>query len=167
MKSRSASVFDSAWCTECAQPLLRGRLEASWGCPGEPFGRFLAALGPPRAPQDRSQGHFFVPKAVLSAPRRVSETTWGAQNCPKSILRRFFTDLGSIFFDFRMIFRRCSFEPLATKAQNRSLKNESREFHQTSWLLRCAVASYRSYVFRNDFRTLHVQLFSLRTHKTT
>ena len=38
----------------------------------------------------------WVPKTVLSAPRRVSETARGAQNRPKSIWHRFFTDLGSI-----------------------------------------------------------------------
>ena len=68
-------------------------------------------------------------------------------------------DFGSIFVDFRKIFRRISLEPPVTKAQNRNLKKESRDPHRASWLLRGAVASYCSHAFRNDFRTLHVEPF--------
>ena len=68
---------------------------------------------------------------------------------------------GSIFVDFRRMFRRILLEPPATKAQKRNLKKESRDLHRASWLLRGAIVSYCSHVFRNDFRTLHVQFFSI------
>ena len=63
--------------------------------------------------------------------------------------------------DFRLIFRRFSLAPPATKAQNRNLKKESRDPHHMSWFLRCAVASYYPCILRNDFRTLRVQPLSI------
>ena len=47
---------------------------------------------------------------------------------------------------------------LATKAQMQNLKKTSRDPRRMSLLLRCAIASYCSRVFRIDVRTLHVQL---------
>ena len=58
-----------------------------------------------------------------------------------------------------MIFCRFLLEPCATKAQKQNLKKESRDPQRTSWLLRCAIVSYCSHVFRNHFRTLHVHPF--------
>ena len=113
----------------------------SWparGVPRSALGRHLGAQRPSRACPD-------------ACPTRPGATTT-AQD-------RYFVDLGCMFVDFRTIFRRFSFEPLATKAQIQNLKKESRDPHRTSWLLRWAVASYCSYVFRNGLRTLHVQPF--------
>ena len=134
-------------------------LGVSLGRPGDALGRLLAALGAPGASQDRLWGGIWVSKTVPSASGRVPETALGAPTDPKSIFRRFFGDLGFIFVDFPKILRRSSLKPPATKPQNQNLKKESRDPHRTSWLLRWAVASHCSYVFRDDFRTLHVQPF--------
>ena len=155
-QNRSASVFDSARCTKRAPGPLRSRPGASQDRPRKAFDRFPCALGPPKTPQDRSWALFL---AFRTRPERVPETASSAQNLPRSILHRFFVNLGSIFVDFRRMFRRISLEPPATKAQNRNLKKESRDPHCASWLLRGAILSYCSHVFRNDFRTLHVQPF--------
>ena len=123
-----------------------GRSWPARGVPRSALGRHLGAQRPSRACPD-------------ACPTRPGATTT-AQD-------RYFVDLGCMFVDFRTIFRRFSFEPLATKAQIQNLKKESRDPHRTSWLLRFAVSSYCSHVFRNGLRTLHVQPFSLRTHKPT
>ena len=104
---------------------------------------------------------FWRSGSVPRASRCVSETALGAQNCPRSILHRFFMDFACMFMDFRKIFRRISLEPPVTKAQNRNLKKESRDPHRASWLLRGAVASYCSHAFRNDFWAVHFQPFSI------
>ena len=98
----------------------------------------LARLGRPKIGFGAAFG---CPKAIPSASGRVPEIALGAQNGPRSIFRRFGVDLGWIFIDFRSIFRRFSLELPATKAQNQNLKKESRDRHDTSWRLRCAVAS--------------------------
>ena len=116
----------------------------------------LRASGRPKIVPEAVSGR---PGRVPSASRRVPKTTVSAQNCPRSILHRFCTDFGFVFCDFRAIFHRFSLEPPATKAQNRNLKKESHDPYPMSWLVRCAVVSYCSHVFRNDFRTLHVQPF--------
>ena len=114
----------------------------------------LARLGRPKIGFGAAFGR---PKAVPSASGRVPETALGAQNGPRSIFLRFWLNLGWMVVDFRKIFRRFSFEPRATKAQEQNLKKGSRDPQRTSWLLCCAVAFYCSYVFPNDVRTMHVQ----------
>ena len=123
-------------------------LEGSW-----PF------LACPERPQIGLGGTFGRPKAAPSVSGRVPETTLGARTGPRSSFCRFFVGFGFIFVDFRTIFLRFSFELPATKAPNQNLKKESRDLHRASGLLRCAVASYCSSVFRNDRRALHVQPF--------
>ena len=157
MRNRSASVLDSARCTKCARGWLRSRPGASWDPPGEAFGRSPNALGPPRTPEDRSQG---LSWASRTRPKRVparSRNGFERQKPPK-------INFASIFRRFGLRFRRYSkdfssnfFELPATKAQNRNLKKESRDPHFASWFWRGAVASYCLHVFRNDFRTLHAQ----------
>ena len=115
-----------------------GRSWPARDVPRSALGRHLGAQRPSRACPD-------------ACPTRPGATTT-AQD-------RYFVDLGCMFVDFRTIFRRFSFEPLATKAQIQNLKKESRDPHRTSWLLRYAVALYCSYFFRNYLRTLHVQPF--------
>ncbi len=119
-----------------------------------------AVLASPRAA-------FRRPKAVPSASGRVPETAWALETAQDQFFRRFWIGLGWIFVEFWTSFRRFTLEPRATKAQKQNLKKESRDPQRTSWLLRCAVASYCSHVFRNYFRTLRVQPFLLRTHKLT
>ena len=88
---------------------------------------------------------------------------------PKTTQDRFFVDLGGRFGldfrrfsnDFLSIFARAACDEDTKK----NLKKESRGPRRKSWLLRWAVASYCSHVFRNYFRTLRVQLFLLRTSK--
>ena len=133
---------------ECLRAGPGTLLDGSWPLlarPGRPKIGFGAAFGRPRA--------------VPSASGRVPEAALGTQHVPRSIFRRFGVDFEWIFVDFRMIFCRFSLEPRATKARKQSLKKKSRDPHRTSWLLRCAVASYCSHVFRNDLRTLRVQSF--------
>ena len=72
--------------------------------------------------------------------------------------KRLKIDFSSILGRSGVDFRRFSLEPRATKAQKQNLKKESRDPQRTSWLLRCAVASYCLHDFRNDFQTLHVRL---------
>ena len=127
--------------------------------PGEAFGRLLAALGSPGAPQDRLWAGIWASK---SRPERVwtrLRNGLGARNSSRSIFRRFGVGLGWIFVEFWTIFRRFTLEPRATKAQKQNLKKESRDPQRTSWFLRCGLALYCSHVFRSDFRTLHVQPF--------
>ena len=126
-----ATLLDSSW------PLLvrRGRPKISFGAA------------------------FWHPKAVPSASGRVPEAAPGAQNGSRWVFRRSGVDLGWIFVHVRMICCRFSLEPHATKARKQHLKEESRDPQRTSWLLRRAVALYCSHLFRNHFRTLHVQPF--------
>ena len=124
------------------------RLDGSWPLlarPGWPKIGFGAPLG-------RAQ-------AGPSASGRVPEADLGAPNGPNSIFHRFGVDFGKVFIDFRLIFHRFSSEPRASKTRKQNLKKKSRDPQRTSWLLRCAVASCCSHVFRNDFRTLRVQPF--------
>ena len=126
-----------------------------------------ALLARPGRPKIDPGAFFWRPGPVPSASRRVPKTASSAQNLPRSILHRFFVDCGSIFVDFRKIFRCISLERLATKAQNRNLKKESRDPHRASWLLRGAIFSYCSHVFRRTFGHYMFSFFSLRTHKPT
>ena len=127
-------------------------LGASLGCPVDAFGWLLAVLGAPRAPQDRLRGGIWVSKR---RPERIRTRPCNGLGRPK----RSNIDFSSILGQFGVDFRRFSFELCATKAQKQNLKKESCDPQRTSWLLRCALASYCSHVFRNDFRTLHVQPF--------
>ena len=139
--------------------LFRTLLDRLWGAPAtllDGSWPLLARLGRPKI---GFGGAFGRPKAVLSASRCVPEAASGTQNAPRSILRRIGIDLGWIFVDFRTILHRFSFEARATKARKQNLKKRARDPHGTSGLLRSAVASYCSHVFRDDFRTLRVQLF--------
>ena len=142
-------------------------LGTSMGCLGDAFGRLLAALGSPRVAQDRLWGAI---GACKSCPERV----WTRPRSGPGRSKRPKLDFSSIrgrsdwiFIDFRPIFHRFSSEPRASKTRKQNLKKKSRDPQRTSWLLRCAVASCCSHIFRNDFRTLRVQPFSLRTHKLT
>ena len=133
---------------ECPWGAWATRLVGSWPLlarPGWPKIGFGTPLG--RA------------KAVPSASGRVPEADLGAPNGPNSIFHRFGLDFDWIFIDFRPIFRRFSSEPRASKTRKQNLKKKSRDPQRTSWLLRCAVASCCSRIFRNDFRTLRVQPF--------
>ena len=121
-------------------------LGVSLGRPGDALGRLLAALGAPGASQDRLWGGMWVSK---SRPERIRPRPPNGLGRPK----RSKIDLSSILGQFGMDFRRFSLEPRATKARKQNLKKESCYPQRTSWLLRCALASYCSYVFRNDFRT--------------
>ena len=134
-------------------------LRAFSGGPGKLLDIPWPFLARPRRPKIGFGAAFGRPRAVPSASGRVPEAALGTQNVPRSIFRRFGADFGWIFVDFRMIFCRFLFEPRATKARKQSLKKKSRDPHRTSWLLRFAVASYCSHVFRNDLRTLRVQSF--------
>ena len=139
--------------------LSRRLLERLWGGPGtllDGSWLLLARPGRPKIGLGAALGH---PKIVSSASGRLSETALSARTGPRSIFHRFLEDVGFIFVDFRMNFRRFSLAPPATKPQNQNLKKESRDPHRASWCLRCAVASYCPYVFRNGLRTLHVQSF--------
>ena len=114
-------------------------------------------LARPGCPKIGSGAAFGRPKAAPSASGRVPETVLGVRDGPRSIFLRFWGDLARIFVNFRTSFRRFSLEPSATKRQIRKLKKESCGPHRPTWLLRCAVASCCSYVFRSDRRTLHVR----------
>ena len=133
-------------------------LGASLGCPGDAFGRLLAALGAPRAPQDRLWGGTWVSK---SRPEHIRTRPRNGPGRPKRSKIDFSSILGQVGVDFC----RFSLEPRARKEQKQNLKKESYDPQRTSWLLRCGLASYCSHIFRNTFRALHIQLFSLRTHK--
>ena len=127
-------------------------LGASQGRPGDAFGRLLAALGPPGMSQDQLWGGIWVSK---NRPEHVRTRPRNGLGRPK----RSKIDFSLIFGQFGLDFRRFSLGPRATKALRQNLKKESCEPQRTSWLLRCAVASCCSHVFRNDFRTLRVQSF--------
>ena len=143
-----------------ARERLTGRvLERLRGGPGMLLDGSWPLLARPRRPKIGLGAALGRPKIVWSASGRLSETALSARTGPRSIFHRFLEAGGFIFVDFRMNFRRFSFAPPATKPQNQNLKKESRDPHRASWCLRCAVASYCPYVFRNGLRTLHVQSF--------
>ena len=148
--------FQLRWAMRAALTGVSGMapraLGASLDCPGDAFGRLLATLGAPRAPQDRLWGGIWVPK---SRPKRIRTRPCNGLGRPN----RSKIDFSSIWGPFGVDFRRFSLELCATKAQKQNLKKESCDPQRTSWPLRCALASYCSHVFRNDFRTLHVQPF--------
>ena len=120
---------------------------------------FWPLLAHPGCPKISSRLACACPNAIPSASGCVPERALDALNGPRSISRRFSSDVTRIFVDFRISFRRFSLELHATKTPKQNLKNESHHPQRTCWLLRCAVASYCSHIFRNDFRTLHVQPF--------
>ena len=68
MKNCSESSFDGARCSQRAWALLLGGPGASSGRPEDAFGRLLAALAPPGAPQDRPLGGV---RSSTSCPQRV------------------------------------------------------------------------------------------------
>ena len=76
-------------------------------------------------------------------------------------------DLGSIFVDFRKIFRRISLDPLVTKAQI-GISKRSRVI-LTARLGACEVQSLRvaRTPFEMTFGHYIFSLFSLRTYKCT
>ena len=162
-----ATAFGDANDLASVWKVVPGELGACLGCPGVLFGQLLTALGSSGATQDRLWGNIWASKSCPEHVRTRPRNGFGAQNGPRWIFRRFGGHPARIFVDFRMLFRRFSFEPSATKRQNRNLKKESCDPHQPTWLLRCAVAQCSSHVFRNDCRTLHVQPFVMRTHKPT
>ncbi len=139
--------------------LSRKLLERLWGAPATLLDGSWPLLARPWRPKIGFGPAFGRPRAVPSASGRVPEAALGTQNVPRSIFRRFGVDFGWIFVDFRMFFCRFSLEPRATKTRKLNLKKESRGPRRKSWLLRWAVASYCSHVFRNDLRTLRVQFF--------
>ena len=77
-KNRCEHAFDGARCTTSAPMAHWEGLGASPGRPEDPFGRLLAALGPPGASKDRPWGGIW---ASISRPERV-------RTCPRNALRR-------------------------------------------------------------------------------
>ena len=144
-------------------PLERGCRSTSRPCCGPAHQLFVLELERAQVKHARDRGAAeALPRRARSGPGR-SLSAFASLNALRgpreSLFRRFGVGLGWIFVEFWTIFRRFSLEPRATKAQKQNLKKESCDPQRTSWLLRCAVASYCSHVFRNDFRTLHVQPF--------
>ena len=137
--------------------LSRRHLEREKDAPATLLDSSWPLLARPGCPKIGSGAAFGRPKAAPSASGRVPETVLGVRDGPRSIFLRFWGDLARIFVNFRISFRRFSLEPSATKRQIRKLKKESCGPHRPTWLLRCAVASCCSYVFRSDRRTLHVR----------
>ena len=140
-------------------------------CPRTGPGRLLAGsqllLARPRCSKIGPAAFFWRPGSILSASRCVSETALSAQNRPRSILHRFSMDLGSIFVDFRKIFRRISLDPPVTKAQI-GISKRSRVI-LTARLGPCEVQSLRvaRTPFEMTFGHYIFSLFSLRTYKCT
>ena len=119
LRGSSGTLSDGSW-TLLARP---GRPKIGLGAP---FGR---------------------PKAVPSTSGRVSETALVAQGDPRSIFRRFWSDLAWISVDFRPTFRRFFARAACDETtESRALASSRR------------VPRRWSNVFRNDRRTLDFQL---------
>ena len=114
MKNRSASAFDGARCFKRGQTLLRGGPGASAERSRDAFGRILAALGSPGAPQDRPLGGIWPstsrPERVPACPRNGLERPKPPESDFSTIFRRF----GSVFrrfsIDFSSNFAGCWYE---------------------------------------------------------
>ena len=154
-----ATAFGDANDLASVLKIVPEELGACLGCPGVLLNSSRPFFARPERPKIGSGAAFGRQKAVLNTSGRVPETALDAQDGPRWIFGRFGGHPARIFVDVRMLFRQFSFEPSATERQNRNLKKESCDPQRTSWPLRCALASYCSHVFRNDFRTLHVQPF--------
>ena len=145
--------------------------ESSGTVPGPARGGFWpvprCSWPAPDAPRSGLRPFFWRPGSILSASPCVSETALSAQNRPRSILHRFSMDLGSIFVDFRKIFRRISLDPPVTKAQI-GISKRSRVI-LTARLGSCVVQSLRiaRTPFEMTFGHYMFSLFSLRTYKCT
>ena len=96
-KKRSKGTFEAAWCTTGARTAHREGLGASSGRPWDAFGRLLAALGSPGAPQDRLWGGIWASK---SDPERVRTRPGNGLGHPK----RPKIDFSSIWGGFSSIF---------------------------------------------------------------
>ena len=160
-KIRSASASECVWRCERRCERLGSCPGGSWNVHGVPGrcvwtapGRSWLAREGPRSALGRHWGVQKLSRARVDAsPKR----TWALQTAQT----RFFIDSGSIFLVFHRFLADFSsmFEPRASKTRKQNLKKKSRDPQRTSWLLRCAVASCCSHVFRNDFRTLRVHPF--------
>ena len=170
-KIRSAGASECVWRCERRCERLGSCPGGSWnvyGVPGRRVwtapGRSWLAQGGPRSALGR---HWDVQKLSRARLDASPKRTWALQTAQT----RLTIDSGSILVGFSLIFvkifHRFSSEPRASKTRTQNLKKKSRDPQRTSWLLRCAVGSCCSHIFRNDFRTLRVQPFSLRTHKLT
>ena len=71
-------------------------LGASLGCPGDAFGRLLAALGSPGAPQDRLWGGIWASK---SRPERVQMRPQSGLGRPKRPKNDFLSIWGQFWMD--------------------------------------------------------------------
>ena len=100
MKNHSASAFDGARCSKRARTLLRGGPGASARRPGDAFGRLLAALGSPGAPQDRPLGGIWP---STSRPERVPARPRNGFERPKPSESDFSTIWLGLSIDFRSI----------------------------------------------------------------
>ena len=147
-KNGSEDAFGAPQCTTGSRTAHRQALGVSLARSVGAFGRLLTALGPLGAPQDRHLGFNNRSERVWTRPRN------GFGRPKRSKI-----DFSSIWGPCGVDFRRFSPKLCATKAQKQNLKKQSCDPRRTSWPLRCALASYCSHVFRNDFRTLHVQPF--------
>ena len=107
--------FQLRWAMRAALTGVSGMapraLGASLGCPGDAFGRLLAALGAPRAPQDRLWGGIWASKSRPERVRTRPRNGLGRPNRPKidfsticcrfwSNFRRFSNDCSPIFARF-------------------------------------------------------------------
>ena len=163
LKNRSTSV-------KRAQSLLRGRPGASRDWPRKAFGRFLNALGPPRAPQDRSLGDFSAlqcpPQHVLAPSPERSRASQGAPERPRANLVDLLSILGlpwplwtSMFgFSSTLFERSCRRRWFAF-----GVSKKSRAI-QPSILAR---ALYGCLVLHARLSKTHCLFFSMRTYKCT
>ena len=120
-KNRSEGAFEAARCTTGARTTHREDLGASSGRPWDAFGRLLAALGSPGAPQDRLWGGIWVSKSHPERDRTRPRNGLGRPKRPKidfsSILNRFGADFHRFSKDFSSIFVRAACDE-GTKAES-------------------------------------------------
>ena len=97
-RNRSEGVLEAAPCSTGARTAHRVGLGASFGRPGDAFGRFLAALGSPGAPQDRLWVGIWVSKRRSERVRTHPRNGPGRPKRPKIV---FSSIRGHLKLDFR------------------------------------------------------------------
>ena len=139
-------------------------LGASLGRPGDVFGRLLAALGAPVAPQDRLWGGIWVSKSHLERVRTRPSNDFGRPKRPKIDFSSIWDGFSSIFERFFVDFRSCR---VRRRHKNR-ISKKSRAI-LSARLGSCVVQSLRTArtSFDMTFRRCLFSLFPLRTHKPT
>ena len=130
-----------------------------WGAPATLLDGSWPLLARPGRPKIDFGVAFGCPKTVPSASGRVPETAWGAQNGPRSRITRLFFEILLSCLRRTRLERKSTKNHLKIDGNPPQIDPKSTKNQRTSWFLRCAVASYCSHIFRNDFRTLRVQLF--------